>query len=369
MTAAGAGVDALREALFGAGEPAVASADGGERLEFACLPAQIQPGSPDVWDRAMDACLFELLDQAGLDHDAIRAPTTGSVIGATIGRLPRRGIRGGGWSVDLQAVAEQTAVEPLRQRWGLGGPHWTLNAACASTTVAIGTAAELVRSCVVDRALVGAMEVLNEFDAAGFRTARLWDARACRPFDRGTSAIMLGEGGGLLLLEAEPSRRPLGEVLGWASANEAYDLARPEPSGAALAECIHDCLARAGLAPDDVDYVNAHGTGSRANDVSEARALSRVWRTARRSPLVSGTKRLHGHLRAACGVVEAMVCLLALREGEAPPTFGCREPLPECRFELVLGSPERRAIRTALSISRGFGGVNAVLALGEGAGG
>jgi 3-oxoacyl-(acyl-carrier-protein) synthase len=328
----------------------------------------VEPEKPGVWDRALDASLFELLSRAGLQREALTHPAVGSFMAATVGRLPRcprlQTAVAGNWAADLLNVAEQTAIEPLIRRWALTGPHWTFNAACASTNVAVGLAAQLIQAGVIDRALVSAMEVLNAFDAAGFHSSRLWDARACCPFDRNTGGIMLGEGGGILLLEAAPSQPPLGEIVGWASNNEAYDLAKPEPSGAALAECIQSCLVRSGLSPNDVDYVNAHGTGSRDNDVSETRALNRIWPSlCGRSPLVSGTKRLHGHLRAACGLVELVVCLLVLQENAVPPTFGCREPLEECKFELVRGAVRRRAVRTAVSVNRGFGGINSAVAV------
>jgi 3-oxoacyl-[acyl-carrier-protein] synthase II len=249
--------------------------------------------------------------------------------------------------------------------FGFSGPTITIANACASGANAIGHAWELLRSGHADRVLTGGYDALCQLTFAGFDSLQALSPSACRPFDARRNGLSLGEGAGILALETLDRARQgggeiLGEIIGYAAATDTHHLTQPHPQGdAAFATMTAACTA-AGITPAQVDYVNAHGTATPQNDATEAAALTR-WAGARAGTLpVSSTKASIGHLLGAAGAVEAVVCLMTLREQWLPPEIELTEPDPACSFPLVRQATDAR-VNIALSNSFGFGGANATL--------
>jgi 3-oxoacyl-[acyl-carrier-protein] synthase II len=257
--------------------------------------------------------------------------------------------------------------------YGLSGPNLTYSTACSSSAVAIGEAARRIASGEMDVAIAGGTEApLN------FGTVKAWEAlktlatedkddpsASCKPFARDRSGLVLGEGAAMVVLESEEhlrrrGGRARGAVLGYGLTTDAAHITRPSVEGQrdAMARALED----AGLAPDEIGYVNAHGTGTAANDAVETAALKLVLgERAYRAP-VSSTKSMHGHLLGAAGALEFVATLLALQNGIAPPTINLRVPDPECDLDYVpLAARPIPSARAALSSSFAFGGTNAVL--------
>ena len=258
-------------------------------------------------------------------------------------------------------VMSSGAASHIAMRYGVTGPVYSVSTACSSANHAIGQAFWTVRSGACLSALTGGCESVFSY---GFLKA--WEAMrvvspdTCRPFSKDRRGLILGEGSGMLVLEnmdAAVARGAtiFGEIAGFGMSSDAHHVTQPSPHGPIRA--MRSALADAGL--HRVDYVNAHGTGTAANDATESGAIRSV--LADRT-LVSSTKSMHGHALGAAGALEAIAAILALREGVIPPTANFTEPDPECDLDVVPNQPRRVAIETALSNSFAFGGLNAVLA-------
>jgi 3-oxoacyl-[acyl-carrier-protein] synthase II len=249
----------------------------------------------------------------------------------------------------------------------LQGPITTIANACASGANAIGHAWELLRNGSADRALTGGYDALCQLIFAGFDSLQALSPAPCLPFDACRSGLSLGEGAGILALEtlAHARRRDaeiLGEIIGYAAATDTYHLTQPHPEGEAAHATMTAACAVAGITPEQVDYVNAHGTATPHNDATEAAAINR-WAGERvRTLPVSSTKASIGHLLGAAGAVEAVVCLMTLREQWLPPEIALTTPDPACAFPLVR-QPTDACVTVALTNSFGFGGANATLVL------
>jgi 3-oxoacyl-[acyl-carrier-protein] synthase II len=253
----------------------------------------------------------------------------------------------------------------LLEAFDLSGPVTVISNACASGANAIGRAWELVRAGRADRALCGGYDALVHTLFAGFDSLQALSTTRCRPFDARRDGLALGEGAAVLCLEAlEPARRRgadiLGEIAGYAATTDVHHLTQPHPEGAAARAALRAACAEAGIGPAQVGYLNAHGTGTPLNDAAEALAINHWAGAAAASLPVSSTKAGIGHLLGAAGAVEAVVCLMALREQWLPPQLDTEQPDPLCRFPLVTRPQEARPDH-ALSNSFGFGGANAVL--------
>jgi nodulation protein E len=254
----------------------------------------------------------------------------------------------------------------ITMKYGLTGPAWAVSTACASSTHAIGQAFWMVRDGVADAALAGGSEApLNPGFWRAWEAMRVMAHDTCRPFSRDRKGMVLGEGGAVLVLEPlesaiERGAPILGEICGFGMSADAHHLTQPSPAGAAAA--IRMALNDAGLNPGDIDYVNAHGTGTQANDVAEAKALSLALGEHGRRVPVSSTKSVHGHALGAAGALEAFATVMALRHGVIPPTANFTELDPECDVNVIAGAALEGPLRAALSNSFAFGGLNAVLA-------
>ncbi len=265
------------------------------------------------------------------------------------------------------AVAGEIAIE-----YGLRGGNFGVVSACASSAHAIGVASELIRSGFIDLAVAGGAEaVLLRIAYAGFvqigaLSKRNDDpARASRPFDRDRDGFVIGEGAGILILEEESHARArgariYGELAGFGMSADAYHITAPPPDGAGAAAAIRMALSRAGVRPEEVDYINAHGTSTLLNDRAETAAIKLGLGEAAYRVKISSTKSQIGHLLGAAGAVEAVAALLAMENGLIPATINYENPDPECDLDYT-PVPTEREIKVALSDSFGFGGQNAVL--------
>ena len=251
--------------------------------------------------------------------------------------------------------------------FGLGGPLTLISNACASGACAIGQGWELIRSGAADKVFAGGYDVLSQFVFSGFDALQALSPTHCRPFDRHRDGLAVGEGAGMLALESLAGARRrgadiLGEISGCATTIDRHHLTQPHPEGNAAYAAMSQACAAAGVTPADIDYVNAHGTGTPLNDGAEAAAIN-LWAGNRAATLpVSSTKASIGHLLGGAGAVEAVVCLMTLRGQWLPPECALETPDPTCQFPLVT-RPRDARVHTVLSNSFGFGGVNATLIL------
>ena len=242
---------------------------------------------------------------------------------------------------------------------------------CIASTNAVVHGTQLLQTGREDLVLAGGAYLVDAEFFAKFDSGRAFatDGRL-RAFSRDRSGLLLGDGIAVLVLErAADARargvRPLARVCGWGMSSDGYHVCQPEPHGAGLAAAMSAALARAGLAPHDIDYVNAHGTGTRINDAAESSAICSVFGAAGRRVPVSSTKSATGHTLEASGAVETIVSILALREQTLPPTVGFSEPDPSCDVDCVPNEPRRAPVEHVMTVNAAFGGANAALVLGR----
>jgi 3-oxoacyl-[acyl-carrier-protein] synthase II len=247
------------------------------------------------------------------------------------------------------------------------GPVTIVSNACASGSNAIGHGWELIRYGRAECVLAGGYDALSELVFSGFDALQALSTTICRPFDARRDGLALGEGAAIVALETlESARRrgaPIwGELIGYGTSIDQHHLTQPHPQGDTTLMVMKQACATAGVTPEDVDYINAHGTGTVLNDSSEALAINE-WAGRRAATLpVSSTKASIGHLLGGAGAVEAVICLMALREQWLPPETVLETPDPACRFPIV-HKPQDARVNVVLSNSFGFGGVNASLIL------
>lgn len=294
--------------------------------------------------------------------------TTGGILETEQHYLAHRGKPGPEDRALLKNHALGTVADRLGSGLALEGERHTFATACSSSANAIGYAAQRVQSGA-PWALAGGVDSLCRTTWCGFYSLKLLSPFACRPFDKGRQGLSLGEAAAFLLLEPEAAARArgaqiLGLVTGWGCAADAHHMTAPHPEGHGAARAMQEALKDAGLSPADIDYVNAHGTATPANDRAESLALRAVF--GERQPKVSSTKGITGHTLGAAGAIEAVISLLAIGEGFLPPNVGLQEQDPECAVNLVEGAAKAAKVRRAISNSFGFGGNNAALVL-EGA--
>lgn len=265
----------------------------------------------------------------------------------------------------------------LAIRLGLKGPNFCINSACATGNHAIGEAAAIIRRGEADVMIAGGAEAaITPLAVAGFCSLRALTTRnddpthASRPFDASRDGFLMGEGAGALVLEemghAMDRGAPIyGEVAGYGASCDAYHITAPDAEGEGAVRAMTTALVAAGLSPEQVDYVNAHGTSTEINDVVETKVLKQVFGEHAYRLAVSSTKSQMGHLLGAAGAAEAIACLLAMQHQMIPATVNLVEPDPECDLDYVPGTPRPGRVRVAMSNGFGFGGQNAVLVLRE----
>ena len=250
---------------------------------------------------------------------------------------------------------------------GLRGPAFVIASACASATHAIGLAFHMVRSGQVDCAVTGGTEACVTFGTVrGWEAMRVMAPDVCRPFSIGRKGLILGEGAAMLVLEPLERARTrgaqiLGEIVGFGMSADAADLTAPDLGG--MSRAMEGALSDGKLSSQDIQYINAHGTGTAANDTTETQALHQVFGAHAGKLAVSSTKSMVGHALGAAGALELVATLLAIHDGIAPPTIGYLGPDPTCDLDYVPNEARAMPINAALSNSFAFGGLNAVLAV------
>ena len=249
---------------------------------------------------------------------------------------------------------------------GLRGPAFGVVSACSSATHAIGLAYQMVRSGIADAAVTGGTEAcINLGTLKGWEALRVMATDTCRPFSKGRKGLVIGEGAAMVVLETLDAARARGaeilaEIAGFGMSADARDLTNPDVGG--MARAMNACLADSGLNREDVDYINAHGTGTLANDATETEALKITFGDKAKGIPVSSTKSMVGHALGAAGALEFVATLLAMRDNIAPPTMNYLEPDPACDLDYVPNAARQMKIDVAMSNSFAFGGLNAVLA-------
>lgn len=334
-------------------------------LDFEGRPEELFPASRD-WTRAarliLPAMHEALAARPGFIPEIVVAGTTSG--GMDFGEQFFRGLSGGLGNKQARRlvrryVPQQPVIDVL-EVFGFDAPVRVVSNACASGTNALCLAAGLVRNRRAKRVMALGFDALAELVFAGFDCLRASTTEKCRPFDANRSGLALGEGAACFLLEAGdevPAAAVRASVAGWGFANDNHHLTQPEPSGAGPRLSMERALADAGWTPGDVDYINAHGTGTPFNDSSEAAAIRSV---CPQVP-VSSTKGMTGHALGAAGAIEAAFCVLALEDGLMPPNINLRET--DSALDLVANKARPFALRRVLSNSFGFGGANATVLL------
>lgn len=336
-------------------------------------PAAFAPLEPT--ERATLHCAVQALRDAG--HWGKRSSLR---IGVTMGNAAEWEAA---WERDAFAGGERiyrpergpSAAQRVVATLGLSGPSTSLSSACASGNSAIAMGRRWIELGWVDVCLVGAVDMaVTPMTLAGFGNLRALSrrnddpARASRPFDQDRDGFVMGEGGALFVLERLDRARRRGakiyaEVAGCGASSDAYHMVIPSPEPGPAIACMRQALADAEVAPDAVDYVNAHATSTPVGDVAEAKVLSAVFGPALANVSVSSTKSMTGHLLTGAAAVEALACLAALERQAAPPTINLERPDPECPLRHVPNQAEPRRLRVAVSNSFGFGGSNTCLVL------
>lgn len=269
--------------------------------------------------------------------------------------------------LSIPRVMSHAGAAQIATEFQLFGPMYNVSTACASSAHAIGQAFWLVRSGVSDLAVCGGAETpFSPVYLQAWEALRALDPTTCRPFSRDRRGTILGEGSAMLVLEdldraRARGARIYGEVTGFGMSSDAYHITQPSELGAVRA--MRMALRDAGQAADEVDYVNAHGTGTELNDRVESGAIRAVFGPAADRLWVSSTKSMHGHVQGGAGALEMAATLLAMHDGIVPPTVNYTEADPDCALDVVPNESRKRRIRAALSNSFAFGGTNAVLAL------
>ncbi len=266
-------------------------------------------------------------------------------------------------------LMNNAATSHVSMEFNLRGPSFTVATACASSNHAMGLAYQMVRSGAAPAMLTGGSESMLVFGGVkAWEGLRVMSKDACRPFSANRNGMVQGEGAGVFVFEEYEHAKARGaeilaEVVGFAMSSDASDIVMPSKQGAARA--ISGALKDAGLDPSQVGYVNAHGTGTAANDKTESAAVADVFGSHADKLMISSTKSMHGHLIGGTGAVELLACIMALKDGIIAPTIGYQEPDPECALDVVPNEAREATVETVLSNAFAFGGLNAVLALSK----
>lgn len=338
-------------------------------IRFAGQPPE--PGARTehlAWLAVLEALGGAGLHPAGVADMAVAAGTTVSGLPGTENyfRLQWAGKKAGlRW---LQNHLSGSLSQHVARRLGARGLNATVSTACSSGLNAVALAADWIRSGQARLAVAVGADALSALTINGFHALLIADSQAARPFDAGRRGLSLGEGSGALVLEAAEHARErraavLARVLGVGNTCDAHHATAPHPEGRGAEAAMRQALQAAGLKPSDVDYVNAHGTGTVDNDRTESQAISRVF--GPEPPPVSSIKGAIGHTLGAAGAIESAVCVQALRQGLLPPTTGCQEPDAGLEIRPLLEARPAHA-RVVMNNSFGFGGNNACVLFGKG---
>jgi nodulation protein E len=318
----------------------------------------------------------EAITQSGLRFEGELAARSGVILGTAGGGVNT-------WDENYRTVYQEgknrvhpfvvpklmnnAAASHVSMDWNLQGPSFTVATACASSNHAMGLAFQMIRSGMSTAMVTGGSESMLCFGGVkAWEGLRVMSKDACRPFSATRNGMVQGEGAGVFVFEDYDHARARGagimaEVAGFAMTSDASDIVMPSRQGAARA--IAGAMADAGVARDAVGYINAHGTGTTANDKTECAAVTDVFGPHADKLMISSTKSMHGHLIGGTGAVELLACIMALRDGVIAPTIGYEQPDPDCALDVVPNHARDARVEVALSNAFAFGGLNAVLAL------
>ncbi|MFS4583384.1 beta-ketoacyl-[acyl-carrier-protein] synthase family protein [Phaeobacter sp. C3_T13_0] len=318
----------------------------------------------------------EAIEQSGLEFHGELSQKSGVVLGTAGGGVST-------WDDNYRSVYEagknrvhpfvvpklmnNAAASHVSMEHNLKGPSFTVSTACASSNHAMAQAFQMVRSGMAPVMVTGGSESMLCFGGVkAWEGLRVMSKDACRPFSANRNGMVQGEGAGVFVFEDYEHARARGaeiicEVIGFAMSSDASDIVMPSKQGAARA--IEGALHDAKINPEEVGYINAHGTGTAANDKTECAAVADVFGPHADNLMISSTKSMHGHLIGGTGAVELLACIMALRDGIVAPTIGYEEPDPECALDVVPNTAREANVTVALSNAFAFGGLNAVLAL------
>ncbi|MDE0851237.1 beta-ketoacyl-[acyl-carrier-protein] synthase family protein, partial [Yoonia sp.] len=318
----------------------------------------------------------EAIGQSGLSFGGELADKSGVILGTSGGGLNTQ-------DDNYRAVYEEgknrvhpfivpklmnnAAVSHVSMEWNLRGPSFTVSTACASSNHAMGQAFNMIRCGMATAMVTGGSESMLCFGGIkAWEGLRVMSKDACRPFSANRNGMVQGEGAGVFVFEDREHALARGaeilcEVAGFAMSSDASDIVMPSKQGAARA--IAGAVADANLPKNAVGYINAHGTGTAANDKTECAAVVDVFGAHAEKLMISSTKSMHGHLIGGTGAVELLACIMAVRDGIIAPTIGYDEPDPECALDVVPNTAREAKVTVALSNAFAFGGLNAVLAL------
>jgi 3-oxoacyl-[acyl-carrier-protein] synthase II len=315
--------------------------------------------------RLAQRALSEAIRQAGASLAALDARRVGLVLSTTKAEIDALGLLvSGGQCSDSSrrhTLASRLAVD-LASECQARGPIQCVSVACISGLLAIQQGARLIRAGLADAVLVAGVDVLSHFVLAGFSALKSLDPRGCRPFDKGRQGLSLGEGAGaVVMMRSDRVPAPLATLTGWGVSNDANHLTGPSRDGSGLALAVQRALRMAGRAPESIDCINAHGTGTVYNDRMEALAFKTVF--GDRSPWVSASKGLFGHTLGAAGVMESVLCILAARARVVPGTPGFIHPDEEAPVRLAALPQGPVSYGRILKTNSGFGGTNSALVL------
>ncbi|SVB22447.1 uncharacterized protein METZ01_LOCUS175301 [marine metagenome] len=324
----------------------------------------------------------EAIQMSGLDAGGFDPQRAGVMLGCGIGGittllaehvvLQNRGARRIS-PFFVTKLISNIAGGQIAIKWDLRGPNQTVTSACASATDAIGLALRLIQSGSADIMVAGGTEAsICDLPLAGFSTIRaLCNAAdppqsASRPFDKDRGGFVMGEGAGILVLETEKHAQSrgatiIGELAGYGSTNDAFHVTQPAEGGAGAVKAMQLAIEDAGAEPEEVDYINAHGTSTPYNDKNETAAIKTVFGDHARKLKISSTKSMTGHLLGASGGIEAIASLKAIEKQTIPPTINYTTPDPDCDLDYVPNTAEETQVNSVLSNTFGFGGHNAVV--------
>lgn len=384
ISAAGLGVDSLwqaaRDGRSGVGHIELDNAEG-NRIRIGAAVKNFDPATVAdevtlrTCDRYTQFALYaakEAIASAGLGSAELRSDRTAVIIGTGVGgigtldsncRAYYRREKGDTFAVPR--TMPSSAASHISIVHGITGPGFAVTSACASASQAIGLAMILIRAGIVDRVVTGGAEAcITPATMRAWEYLRVLTPDACRPFSVDRSGMVIGEGAGICILEAEDvadarGARPLAWLAGYGTSCDARDMVQPDVEGASKA--IVYALADAGLPASEVGYINAHGTGTVLNDINEAEALIKVFGSAIEEIPVSSSKPIIGHALGAAGALELLITVGALQAQVVPPQINCKAPDPRCALNLALGAAGEHAFDVALSNSFAFGGINAAL--------
>jgi 3-oxoacyl-[acyl-carrier-protein] synthase II len=329
---------------------------------------------------ALGAAHFAMED-SGLVINEENAERVGVLVGAGLGGLPaieryHTALTEGGYKkispFFIPMLIINLAPGHISIKYGAKGPNVSSVSACATGTHSIGDAYHMIKRGDADAMIAGGTEsTVTPLGIGGFTVMKALSTNsdptaASRPFDKGRDGFVLSEGAGIVVLEEYEAAKArgakiYGEVVGYGLSGDAYHLTSPAPGGEGAARCMKMALATAGLNPDQVDYINAHGTSTPYGDVGETLAIKSVFGDHAKKLMVSSTKSMTGHLLGAAGGVEAVFSLMAMKNSVVPPTINYTDPDPECDLDYVPNTAREAKVEYAMSNSFGFGGTNASL--------